>query len=321
MKGMKRLLLSMMVLLSAALGAQAQQAYTFSQWSFDPYIINPAVAGLEGCLQIHGGYRMQWVGFENAPRSMYINGHRDFGRERSYKRGFHGFGATIMRDAQGAFEVISLTPSYAYHRRINKKYTLSMGLAVGFQQHSFRPDAANLPVGGDPLIGGTTAFYVWPEFKAGVWLKGKKGFAGLSMDNIYKTRIAGWSGAGIGSPSPFKKHYYLIAGKRIKSERWYITHEPSVLVKYAFLWPPSIDLSYKVYMADNLGFGAMWRNTDALIAMVEYNIAKKIRLAYAFDFTTSKVRLGSSNGHEFMFRYVHCFKNEVRSIPLCPAYD
>lgn len=305
----------------AALGAQAQQAYSFSQWSFDKYLINPAVAGLEGCLQLNGGYRMQWVGFEDAPRTMYMNGHRDFGRDKNYKKGWHGFGATVMRDAMGVFEVISAAPSYAYHLRLNKKTTISMGAAVGFQQHAFRPEQSNLPVGGDPLIGGSTAFYVWPEFKAGVWLSSKKGFAGLSVDNIYKTRMQSWGGARIGSPSAFKKHYYFMAGRTIKSKGYHISYEPAVLIKYAFLWPPSIDLSFKMYMADNLGFGAMWRNTDGLIAMVEYNLMKKLRLGYAFDFTTSRVRVGSSNGHEIVFRYVHCFKNQVRSIPLCPAYD
>jgi len=319
---MAKPILTLLFLVSLAFGAAGQQAYSVSQWSFDPYLINPAYAGLQGCLQLTGGYRMQWVGFDNAPRTMHIAGHRDLGKEnRSIRRGWHGVGGIIMRDAQGAFEVISATPSYAYHLLLNKQYTLSMGLGVGFQQYVFRPEAANLPVGGDPLIGGSSAFYVWPEFKAGVWLSTKKGFLGLSADNLWKSRIQDWGGTGIGSPSPANKHFYLIAGRRIKSERYYITYEPAALVKYSFAWPPSIDLSMKMYMGENLGFGAMWRNTDGLIAMIEYNITKKIRLGYAFDFTTSNVRLGSSNGHEIMFRYVHCFKNEVRSIPLCPAYD
>lgn len=311
----------LLVALLSVSEVRGQQAYMFSQWQFDPYIVNPAVAGLEGCLHLHAGYRMQWVGFDNAPRTMYLNGHRDFGRDKAYKSGYHGVGLTIMRDAHGAFEVISATPSYAYHKRMNKNTTLSFGLAAGFQQYAFRPAGASLPVGSDPLIAGNQAFYVYPEFKAGLWLTSKKSFAGLSMDNIYRSRMAGWSGAGIGSPSPLKKHYYFIYGRRIKSERYYMTYEPAVFIKYAYLWPPSIDLSFKAFFKDNLGLGLMWRNTDGFIAMAELNLGQKVRMAYAFDFTTSRIRYGSSNGHELMLRYVHCFKNEVRSIQFCPAYD
>ena len=47
----------------------AQQAPQFSQYIFNYFAINPAMAGSQPCLNFSLGYRNQWVNLEGAPKT------------------------------------------------------------------------------------------------------------------------------------------------------------------------------------------------------------------------------------------------------------
>lgn len=49
--------------------SRAQQIAQYSQWSFNQFAINPALAGIKNCLDVRTAYRLQWAGFEGAPES------------------------------------------------------------------------------------------------------------------------------------------------------------------------------------------------------------------------------------------------------------
>ena len=52
-----------------SLGIVAQQSEQYSQYTFNNFGYNPAFAGTIKCIDFRAGYRMQWVGFDGAPRS------------------------------------------------------------------------------------------------------------------------------------------------------------------------------------------------------------------------------------------------------------
>ena len=53
----------------------AQQLAQYSQYVFNQFSVNPAVAGSKDCLDMRLGYRQQWVGLEGAPVTGWVSMH------------------------------------------------------------------------------------------------------------------------------------------------------------------------------------------------------------------------------------------------------
>ena len=306
----------------------SQQTFKWSQYLMNTYSLNPAVGGLDGCLVMNAGYRMQWAGFEDAPRTMMISGHREVGKEKAYKKGWHGFGARIFRDTFGPFEAISIDPSYAYHLKVNKDWVFSAGIFVAFRQYTVNTarirDNGGIVNEQDPVFQGNNVVLTYPIFTPGIWLNNTETqyYFGLSVEQVWRTRMSSWGGNRIGTDGRLANHYTLITGRRFQLTGYDMSLEPSILIQYRWLYPPSVDINFRWHLRQRMAFGVAYRNTEGVVGMIEMQLNQKWRLGYSFDFTTSKIRKGTNlYTHELALRFVHCFKNEPRPNMLCPAYD
>ena len=62
-------LISLLLVCSFAVTSQILQQYTL--YNQNHYLINPAAAGNSEHLEVAIGFRQQWAGVSNAPRSFY----------------------------------------------------------------------------------------------------------------------------------------------------------------------------------------------------------------------------------------------------------
>ena len=79
------------ILTLALNGAIAQQLPQLSQYQFNDYIINPAVAGSRPFFELRSGHRTQWVGIQDAPRTFTLSGATPVGEKM-------GIGGYIFTD-------------------------------------------------------------------------------------------------------------------------------------------------------------------------------------------------------------------------------
>ena len=82
-----------------------------------------------------------------------------------------------------------------------------------------------------------------------------------------------------------------------------IAIKTNVVVKYQGNAPLQVDLNCNVLFLQKFWAGAGYRTGDALIAMLEWNINKQLRIGYAFDYTLSEIQTYANNSHEFMLGY------------------
>ena len=68
----KRALFIIAALLIGA-GLDAQQLPVYSQYLFNKYLINPAVAGSDGCTSLNHTTRQQWTGYQGAPQTYSLS--------------------------------------------------------------------------------------------------------------------------------------------------------------------------------------------------------------------------------------------------------
>ena len=78
---------------------------------------------------------------------------------------------------------------------------------------------------------------------------------------------------------------------------------PALLIKYSQNTPVEADFNLNFCIKKILWIGGAYRTGDAAVAMVELQTTKKLRIGYAYDFTTSLLKDYSNGSHELMIGY------------------
>ncbi|TAL62276.1 MAG: type IX secretion system membrane protein PorP/SprF, partial [Bacteroidetes bacterium] len=121
-----------------------QQLPLYSQYLYNKFLINPAVAGSDGYTSVNLTAREQWVGYYGAPRTFsfcwqtrllkrsYILKQTHVRKEiyRPKSDGKVGFGGYVFSDKNGLIQRTGFQASYAYHMWIENNTQLSMGLSL-----------------------------------------------------------------------------------------------------------------------------------------------------------------------------------------------
>ena len=307
----------LLLLIGMSLQSSAQQIPQYSQYLFNHFIVNPAVVGSQECLRLHFSHRRQWVGFSGAPITSYVTVQaRLKSKKRGIIRGHHGVGLTAENDDAGPFGKTAVNLAYAYHLKLRRSgLTLSSGIAAGFQQ--FRVSAGEIRVGDptDPIIGNAGNAFLVPDLRPGMWLYSDTYYAGVSIHQFGRNRIRS-----LGSESRLDHHYAISAGKKFTAKDE-ISLIPSVLLKLAPFSAPAIDINLLVDVRNQITFGLGYRNTDAVVGLVKFNFLQYMSLGYSFDFTTSRLRLASSNSHEITLAIRTCPRGDGNRTTNCPAYQ
>lgn len=292
----------------------AQQDMQYSSFMFNAFAINPANAGLQECLDGRLGYRTQWVGFESAPRTAFLNvNQRLKGKSRRKDAVFQGVGGLIEADETGPLARTSVHAAYAVHLPLNRRVRLAFGVAAGFFQ--YRVDATKFRAANpsDPLLSGISSDFVIPDITLGGWLYGKGWFSGLSISHITSPQV-------FENDLKMVPHYYLMGGKIFSGSSGF-SYIPAALLKFTGNSKAALDVNFWIDYKNNFAFGAGFRNDDALIGMVKFNFLNYFSLAYAYDFTISKIAIASSNTHEITIGINACPRNKKPGYVPCAAYE
>lgn len=296
----------------------AQQLTQYTQYVFNHFSVNPAVAGSKECLDVRLGVRQQWVGFEGAPRTGWASLHGMLrSRKKPYVTNRHGIGAFAEADNAGNWGYSRFLLAYAYHIEMMDDTYLAFGAFAGVQQMKF--DLGNVIAGdfNDPALeGGSASVLVMPEITPGIWWYNRNAWAGLSIHNALGNRIGD-----IGVDSRLSRHFMISGGYRYKfGPRMALI--PSTLIKKAGGSPLAIDVNVMAEWNRTLALGVGYRGGDAVTLLMRLTFLKYIQFGYSYDLTTSKLRISSSNTHEFILGITPCGREDGgRRMISCPAFE
>ena len=294
---------------------KGQQTAQFTQYIFNGFAINPALAGVKPCIDTKLGYRKQWVGFEGAPKTTFAsaNGELKFKKHKNI-RTKHGAGVYVESDVIGPIKKTTMYLAYAYHFPLSRGVTASAGVFAGLQEMRLNASKITVVDGGDPLIRGSGARFMIPDISPGLFISHKDWFTGFSIRQAFPKK---WGLIG-SDKTKNTLHYLLVGGKRFETGNA-INVVPSGMLKWTGYTNPSLDLNLLFELNHYFEIGASWRNGDALAGIVKINFLEYFSLGYSFDLTTSKIRLGSSNTHEIILGIYSCSRGA--SDYLCPAFN
>ena len=286
---MKRIWITSIVLLLAA-SAFSQQLPYHSQYMFNSYLLNPAVAGSTKELPIMLTFRNQWTGFEGAPLTMTLSAHGNLKKKM-------GIGGAIFHDQTGPTARTGAMASYAFHVPMDKT-KLAFGLSAMVFQYVMDKSELTTDDPGDDAIDGAVEKKVVPEANFGILYYGEKFHVGLSIPQLIEMKVdVGYSG----SMNKMTRHLFADAAYKFKlSDDFEL--EPSFLLKITAAAPIQIDINARGIYKEMIWLGVSYRSQESVVAMLGLK-KSGFGFGYSYDVTLTSIKKYSTGSHEIFLAY------------------
>ncbi|MDB5119347.1 MAG: Type secretion system rane protein PorP/SprF family [Sphingobacteriales bacterium] len=268
----------------------AQQKSLFSQYMFNPLIINPAYSAIDNSLNITTVARQQWVGFKGAPNTQTLSIHSPIKKKSNTSVGLMAF-----RDQIG--ESISETGAFitlAQRIKLNDETYFAVGFNGGLSQYSASYSSTGTPldVNSDPAFLDQNTKRI--NLGLGLMFFSDKFYAGISSPFLYTSDIGSNTQKTKNTPTFMLQGGYLFdLGENFKLK-------PNALVKYISGSPVQVDLNMNFLIKEIVWLGASYRTMDSVDFLTELNLTKNLSLGYSYDHSTTKLSEAHSGSHEVM---------------------
>lgn len=292
--------------------AFGQQLPIYSQYLYNKFLINPAVAGSDGYSSVSLTAREQWVGYYGAPRTFsfsmqsrllkrsYILKQTRVKRQvfRPKSDGKIGMGGYVFSDKNGLVQRTGIQASYAYHMWLENSTQLSMGLAFTGYHYKINEKEINFEDPNEPWLNNNLRRGMFvPDATFGIYLLNAKYNFGFSADQLFQ------ASAKIGSYAyknfKMSRQYYLF-GSYSFSKGSYSEIQPSFLLMMSQQFKPQADIGVTYIYNQDFWAGLAYRTSGAIIANLGVKY-ENIFIGYAFDFTLQEIQRITYGTHEITF--------------------
>jgi len=301
----------------------AQQNTVYSQYMLNGLGMNPAYAGEAGPLEIIMGRRSQWAGFPGAPVVNFAGACKAIGKKGFY-HSWHGVGAYMESNNEGAFAIKTFSLVYAWHKRLAHDYTLSAGFALSAVNYSM--DASIVDARDPALYMYPPSVFIFPVLNPGVRLVSKKMYFDFSAKQATANETVGPDGVKeLGTNNRLMPTFYFTVGRNFVSPNYAWTYTPSIQLRSALTYYPTFDLNLLVYYHRMIGIGISYRDRDSFVGMIQFRYKNKIVLGLSYDYSISRFSTVSANSREIIFGYTP-YGSPVPFSPgshiaQCPGFD
>lgn len=298
---MKKGIIIILALIWIVQFTSAQQIPHYSQYMYNSYIVNPALAGTHNYFQIWSNNRFQWAGIPDSPLTNTLSMYGPF---KDYNM---GWGAYLYNDVTGPISNTAIYGSYAYNISINNDMKISGGLSIGMFQ--YRIDGKKIVYTDDPTLP-TDPFdqsiidnIYKPDANFGLYLYSSNYHVGFAAHQLFHNNIQPFKSV-IGDTlgDRLSTHFFLSGGYKYFINRDFAV-EPSLLVKMVKASPMQLDIGFQVIYQNMIWGGLSFRTMDALSIMLGYTYENIIYLGYSYDIGVSKFRTVHSGSHEIIIGY------------------
>jgi len=274
------------------LNLSAQQLPQLSQYMFNAYSINPAIAGTNHKVEINSINRYQWEGITDAPRTYTLSFQSPMKNNRS------GIGMYLYTDIVGPTRRIGIQGSYGHQFKLGENLNLSMALSGGIMQFAIDGHKIDLAENDDVAIQNALGSKILFDGKFGMYLYSDNYYFGVSLPQIAHNKLRIYEEI-TESQSFLANHFYVNAGYAFDITND-IRIEPSALVKFVNPVPVKTDVNLKLEFQRKVWLAGGWRSNDAVNVMFGYNWNDNLVFGYSHDFTTSDLSQYSGSTHEIL---------------------
>lgn len=266
-----------------------QSDVKLSSFFLTPLTYNPAYAGSYEGMTFTSLYSSQWVGFEGAPKTIFVNGHGTFFGPNS------GFGAEVMHDEIGATVNTKFLGNYAYHIQLNESWKLALGIKAGVSSHTIDYNQLKINNPNEVISFDGEETNINANIGSGLFIHNSNFYFGFGAPNFLKTTYVNSYNNVLAKN---RIYYYISSGYSFDLQNEFY-FQPSILVRFVEGAPYNILLAGSMQWQEKV-YGSINVDLDSTLGgFFGFRFAEKYLFGYAYD--TSITRFSNSNGgiHSF----------------------
>lgn len=263
--------------------ATAQLNPLNAQYFQNPYLANPAMAGIKNGVRVNVGFRSQWNSVPGAPKNTSVTA--EFGSDKV------GLGLNLYKDQAGLLDRTKMVASYAYHLPFSDdEKGLSFGLSLGIQRERLNTSAIVGSVN-DPLALGFNDRETILDGDFGVAYTSSRLTVEGSLSNLKKQL------KGEDQNTADYSTFYTAASYKINVADWQFT--PKVAYRGVRNYQDMIDFGVEVKtFADQLGLSTLYHSNKSFSFGLSYQKSKQWQLLAAYSTAATPIQSYSNGSFE-----------------------
>ncbi len=274
------------ILFFLSLLATGQNAPAFRQFYFNPYLFNPAFAGMNGYTEVSLVYRQQWLGFNNGPAAT--------GFTLQYpSQNRASFGMNFLTQEVVALRTTSTQATFAYRIPITANQFLFFGLSGVAGYNDLNLNGADYS--NDPTILNAAASTFYGDANFGlVYSLGGLRF-GFALPKLFGQQYF--------SPQDLVNTRYAQLRNQLYSASYKFKEGSFSFEPYA-LYRMNRDLqnwweaATIVYFKEKIWTGASYNSTQGMGFFLGADIKEKLRFGYSYEVPLANSEFISTSSHE-----------------------
>lgn len=272
----------------------AQQNSLFNTYAYDPFQLNVAYAG-HGCIEANVHYRSQWIGMKDAPKMFQLNAHTALGKSNA-------LGVRLISQQQGLLNTTQATVGYAYRFKVSETADMHLGLGIGWTQNVLNAQKAVVIDASDVTLSSAgkqkaNGF----DSEVGAMYLGQKLKAGIAVAHLYNS-----------NPSFTGSNYKLLPQSNISLSYLFnkdkkVELEPWLVDRYTINGSHAVEGLVNVHFVKAFTVGAGYRSNYGILGFLGVKVGG-LKIAYSFDYGTSKNATATGSSHQILLGFSTCKK-------------
>ena len=289
---MKKTIYSLIVVMTSVV-MWAQQEPQYTQYMYNPSVINPGYAGSLGYGSLFSLYRTQWIGLEGAPKTLNLSYHQPLENTNL------GLGGNIVHDEIGPSTTSNLSIDVSYTIAFANESRLAFGIKAGGQLLNIDYTKLNHYNPSDVSFRNNINSQFSPNIGVGLFYYNENSYLGLSVPMMLQTKMYDEFAY---SDVNRRQHYYLTAGK-VFDLSYNVKFKPAFVAKMVAGAPLQVDLTGNFLINEKFTLGMAYRWSAALSGLVGFKVSDRLAIGYGYDRETTRLANFNSGSHELFLQF------------------
>ncbi len=278
-----------------------QQDPLFTQYIQNPMAVNPAYSGSLQVMNATLISRLQWTGFDGAPRTNYLSVASPLADERI------SVGVNLVNDKVGPITQNGLFADAAYSLPIDKRTNVNFGLRAGGNFFSAGIGSLKLynETQTDIAFSQNINSTFLPNLGFGVYVNSEKWYVGASAPKLLTNEVQTSGGeVTVQTANAFTeaRHFYFMGGGLFELNPS-LTLKPSAAIRMVTGAPLAIDVTVQALISETFWVGAYHRLNDSFGGILQLQASEQLKIGYSYDHTISDLSGYVGGTHEILISF------------------
>jgi type IX secretion system PorP/SprF family membrane protein len=288
---MKKIVYSLFLI--CGMGLYAQQEPQYTQYVYNPSVINPAYAGSLGYGSLFSLYRTQWLGLEGAPKTMNLSYNQPLENTNL------GVGVNVVHDIIGPSTTSIASADVSYTLNFANDHRLAFGVKAVGQLLNIDYTKLNHYNPSDVSFRNNINNQFSPNIGVGLFYYNETDYFGVSVPMLLQTKRYDEFAY---SDANRRQHFYVMGGK-VFDIAYNVKFKPAFVTKLVAGAPLQVDLTANFLINEKFTAGLSYRWSAAVSAMVGFKISETLAIGYGYDRETTRLANFNSGSHELFLQF------------------